>query len=54
MTNFFEKLRDAARKRAEFQRTYNELVALPSTTARDLGIDDKTPRQIAYEAVYGR
>ncbi|MBV0911530.1 hypothetical protein [Anianabacter salinae] len=55
MTRFFETLRDAARRRAAYNRTVAELRSLPIELAvEDLGIFPGDARNMARSAVYGR
>ncbi|MEM6635289.1 MAG: hypothetical protein AAF667_05295 [Pseudomonadota bacterium] len=53
MTDIFSRLRSAARKRAEYRRTFDELARLPRQSAEDLGIDPQNIREVAHRAVYG-
>lgn len=54
MSTLFNRLNEAARKRAAYHRTVSELENLPLDTKLDLNIySDDIPR-IAADAVYGR
>lgn len=53
MTTFFNDLRTAIRKRADYNRTVAELRALPLDIALDLDIYPGDANKIAREAVYG-
>ena len=46
-------LRDAARRRAAYRRTLNELRGVPEHLAEDLGIYPGDAKRLAREAVYG-
>lgn len=50
---FLNKLKHAARKRASYIRTRDELRALSLDVALDLDIDRGAADQIAQRAVYG-
>ncbi|WP_227270574.1 hypothetical protein [Roseobacter weihaiensis] len=54
MTRIIEDLKSAARKRAEFNRTYLELRYMPRNTAIDLGLFPEDAYEVAYASVYGR
>lgn len=54
MTSIVEKMKASARKRAEFNRTYRELRAMPRETALDLGMFPEDAYKTAHRAVYGR
>jgi uncharacterized protein YjiS (DUF1127 family) len=53
MMNFIASLREAARKRALYVRTRNEIAAMPRDVAADLGIYPGDADQIARKAVWG-
>ena len=46
-------LREAARKRAAYRRTVNELRGVPEHLAEDLGIYPGDAKRLAREVVYG-
>ncbi len=52
--SFFNEIRTAARKRAEYSRTLTALSSLPRATASDLGLDGEDLRAVARRAVYGK
>ena len=54
MTTLFNQLREAAKKRAAYQRTVYELKTMPLDVALDLDIYPGDAEKIAAEAVYGR
>ncbi|MBW4707538.1 hypothetical protein KX928_07045 [Roseobacter sp. YSTF-M11] len=54
MTNMMTKLKTAAAKRAQFNRTYNELRSMSRTVAWDLGMFPEDAYEVAYRHVYGR
>lgn len=54
MNDIINRLKNAAAKRAEFNRTYNELRYMPRDTAIDLGMFPEDAYQVAYSHVYGR
>ncbi len=51
--NFMISLREAARKRALYVRTRNEIAAMPRAVAMDLGIYPEDADKIARKAVWG-
>ena len=53
MKNIITSLREAARKRALFVRTRNEIAAMPRDVALDLGIFPEDADRIARQAVWG-
>lgn len=53
MKSFIASLREAARKRALYLRTRNEIAAMPRDVALDLGIFPEDAERIAREAVWG-
>ena len=53
MKTFFASLREAARKRALYVRTRNEIAAMPRDVAIDLGISPGDAEWIARKAVWG-
>ncbi len=53
MSALFSRLSSAARKRAEFRRTYAELARLPLDVALDLDLYRGDADRIARRAVYG-
>jgi uncharacterized protein YjiS (DUF1127 family) len=53
MKTFIATLREAARKRALYVRTRNEIAALPRAVALDLGIYPEDADRMAREAVWG-
>ena len=53
MTNLVERLKNSVHKRAEFNRTYNELRDMPRATALDLGLFPEDAYKMAMHAVYG-
>ncbi len=50
----FTTLIAAARKRALYRRTRDEIARMPREIALDLGIFPEDAPQLAHEAVYGR
>lgn len=54
MTTIITRLRDAAAKRAAYNRTVDEISRLPLDVALDLGIFREDAHKIAMQAVYGR
>lgn len=54
MNSIMTRLKNAAAKRAEFNRTYNELRTMPRATAIDLGMFPEDAYDVAYSHVYGR
>ncbi|QXT41067.1 hypothetical protein [Gymnodinialimonas ceratoperidinii] len=55
MANLFKDLRNAARKRAAYNRTVAEISALPVEFAvEDLGMHPEDAHKIALRSVYGR
>jgi hypothetical protein len=53
MAPFFQSLRAAAAKRAQFNRTLAELRAMPLSTMIDLDIAPNDFHRLARAAVYG-
>ena len=53
MTSIMSQLRNAAAKRAAYNRTVDEIERMPLDVALDLGIFREDARKIAYSAVYG-
>lgn len=53
MKSIIASLREAARKRALYVRTRNEIAAMPRDVALDLGIFPGDAEQIARKAVWG-
>lgn len=51
---FLSRLKDAARKRAEYRRTVEELSRMSVATAIDLDIYHGDIDKIAHRAVYGK
>ncbi|MFE3837040.1 hypothetical protein [Pseudogemmobacter sonorensis] len=49
----FEKFREAARRRALYRRTRDEIARLPRDVALDLAIFPEDAARIAHDAVYG-
>ena len=47
-------IKEAARKRALYLQTRNEIARMPREVAWDLNIMPEDADQIAYEAVYGK
>ena len=47
-------LKEAARKRALYLRTRNEIARMPRQVALDLNIMPEDAERIAYDAVYGK
>ncbi|MGZ2258711.1 hypothetical protein [Roseobacter sp. A03A-229] len=54
MNTIIARLKNAANKRAEFNRTYHELRFMPRETAIDLGMFPEDAYDVAYAHVYGR
>lgn len=54
MNSIMTRLKSAATKRAEFNRTYNELRTMSRATAIDLGMFPEDAYKVAYSHVYGR
>jgi uncharacterized protein YjiS (DUF1127 family) len=54
MTIIVNRLRDAAAKRAAYNRTVEEISRMPLDVALDLGIFREDAHKIAHQAVYGR
>lgn len=54
MFTMIESLKTAARKRADYIRTRNEIARLPLDIALDLDIYPGDAAKIAHAAVYGR
>jgi len=54
MTSFMTQLRNAAAKRAAYQKTVDEISRMPLDVALDLGIFREDAHKIAMNAVYGR
>jgi len=54
MTDFVTRIRTAARKRAEYNRTMAELRSMPLDTMIDLDIAPNEFDRIARQAVYGK
>ncbi len=54
MNSIIARLKTAAAKRAEFNRTYNELRSMRRETAIDLGMFPEDAYSVAYAHVYGR
>lgn len=54
MLTMIERLTTAARKRASYLRTRNEIARLPLDVALDLDLYPGDAARIAREAVYGR
>lgn len=53
MKTFIASLREAARKRALYVQTRDEIATMPRDVARDLGIFPGDAEQIARNAVWG-
>jgi uncharacterized protein YjiS (DUF1127 family) len=53
LNTMFDKLRDAAAKRATYARTVREIESLRPEVALDLGIYPGDARRLAWKAVYG-
>jgi uncharacterized protein YjiS (DUF1127 family) len=51
--SLFNQLRTAARKRAQYRRTVQELRGIPDHLAEDLGIYPGDSKRLARQAVYG-
>lgn len=47
------KVRSAAQKRADYNRTVSEIRSMPLNVAIDLGIFREDAERIAHKAVYG-
>lgn len=54
MLTLIERLQAAARKRADYRRTRDEIARLPLDVALDLNIYPGDADRMAYAAVYGR
>lgn len=54
MLTVFKSLRDAARARARYLQTRDEIARLPLDVALDLGIYQGDAHRIAHDAVYGK
>ncbi len=54
MLTMIEKLKTAARNRAMYVRTRDEIAQMPLDVALDLGIYRGDAERIAHDAVYGR
>ncbi|MBK6467140.1 MAG: hypothetical protein IPL38_00985 [Rhodobacter sp.] len=54
MLTMIETMKEAARKRALFVRTRDEIARMPLDIALDLNIYPADAARIAHEAVYGR
>lgn len=54
MTSIVNSLRNAAAKRAAYNRTVAEISNMPLDVALDLGIFREDAEKIAYRAVYGK
>jgi len=54
MMTMIASLKEAARKRAAYVRTRDEIARLPLDVALDLDIYPGDAAKIAHEAVYGR
>ena len=54
MLTMFETLKKAARKRAAYVRTRDEIARMPLDVALDLNIYPGDAHRIAYQAVYGQ
>lgn len=53
MAHFMSSVRDRLEKRAAFNRTVEEIRAMPLDVALDLNIFREDAEKIAFEAVYG-
>lgn len=53
MNSMMTQLKDAARKRAAYNRTVREIENMPLDVALDLGIFREDAHRIARSAVYG-
>jgi len=53
MTDFITRIRAAVRKRAEYNRTMDELRAMPLATMIDFDLAPNEFDRIARQAVYG-
>ena len=53
MKNLISRYQEAARKRALYRRTRNEIAAMPRSMALDLGIFPEDADRIARAAVWG-
>jgi len=51
---FFTDIKTAAKKRAEYRRTLNELRTMPRDTMIDLDMAPNEFERIAHRAVYGK
>ncbi len=51
--SMFADFRNAAKKRAEYNRTLTALSQMSRTTAADLGLEGQNLRDVAHRAVYG-
>ncbi|WP_225027090.1 hypothetical protein [Xinfangfangia pollutisoli] len=54
MITMIESWKEAARKRALYRRTRDEIARLPKAVAWDLAISPSDAERLAREAVYGR
>lgn len=54
MTIIVNRLRNAAAKRAAYNRTVAEIASMPLDVALDLGLFREDAEKIAMKAVYGR
>jgi hypothetical protein len=54
MLTMIENLKEAARKRAAYVRTRDEIAQMPLDVALDLDIYPGDAAKIAHKAVYGR
>lgn len=50
---FVDRIRGAARRRAAYRRTRDEIRSMPLDVALDLDIDRAAASQIAHRVVYG-
>lgn len=53
MAHFMSSVRDRLEKRAAFNRTVEEIRAMPLDVALDLNIFREDAEKIAFKAVYG-
>ena len=53
MTGIYGKLKDAAAKRAAYNRTIREIESMSTDAALDIGIFREDAEKIARKAVYG-
>jgi hypothetical protein len=53
MTSFISTLKNAASKRAAYNRTVAEIESMPLSVALDLGIYKGDAHRIAQRAIYG-